>query len=70
MADEHYPGDTFAALDPADYPSHWTAEQRVGMYWYAMKQHVTPRTTDFWERLAKQRDHEIAYRLPLEKGKP
>jgi hypothetical protein len=58
---QEYPGDSKAAPDPAPYPEHWTAEQRVTAYWYALRQHATPTSGNSWEALLKQaQDHAAA----------
>jgi hypothetical protein len=46
--DGTYPGDAYAAADPPTYPENWTAQQRVGAYWYAHSRGIKPRTTEAW----------------------
>jgi hypothetical protein len=60
--DEHYPGDSKAALDPAPYPAQWNAEQRVSAYWHATSLHAVPHTTAGWLAIAEQLEHKRAKR--------
>jgi hypothetical protein len=52
--DEHYPGDAKAADDLPDYPREWTAEQRVGAYWAALRLNATPTNTNSWYAIVEQ----------------
>ena len=59
-ADEHYPGDSKAAPDAAEYPDEWDSGQCRQAYWYALRTHAMPRTTAGWEAIGKQLKHEQA----------
>lgn len=50
---QHYPGDALAA-EIAEYPRHWTPEQRVAAYWWALGHRINVRTTSGWDQV--QRD--------------
>jgi len=48
-------GDVKCAPEPASYPRHFTPEQRVGCYWFALRNYAIPATTSGWEAIEKQR---------------
>ncbi len=49
--DGNYPGDAYAAADPPPYPTEWTAEQRVGAYWYTLNRGIKVRSTAHWKSI-------------------
>jgi hypothetical protein len=60
MPHDEYHGDTIAEPDHHNYPTEWTAEQRLTAYWFALGHNITASSTHAWHGIlnAAQRDSE------------